>query len=410
MGRRKKQQPDYTLHKASGKARVRIDGVDIYLGPYDSPESWQKYNQLMLQRLNGGRPIPEDTLKPGAASEQLVVAEFVERYIEHAKLYYGEDHQQRYRIVSATRPLLALFASLPVSEFGPLKLSRVIEQLIREGDTRKEVAKHGFRPLSRKTVNDYLALLKRMFEWGVSQQLVASPQYVALKTVKNVRTSRGELARLTTASRRVLPVKMEDVEKTLAKCSKEIAAMIQTQLLTAMRPDEVTIMQPCSIDCSDPRCWIYVPGQHKNSWREGMEHKEVFIGPRAQAILKPWLEACENESDYLFSPLRVAERFNLYLQERNGKPSPYARLSQARPPRDHYDDQSYRQAVRRACRRAGVTVWTPNQLRHTTGTDVQAKFGAEGVKLMLGHRHLKTGEFYAERDREKYRLIVNELG
>jgi hypothetical protein len=35
---RRKGIPAYSLHKPSGQARVRIEGRDHYLGPYDSPE------------------------------------------------------------------------------------------------------------------------------------------------------------------------------------------------------------------------------------------------------------------------------------------------------------------------------------------------------------------------------------
>jgi hypothetical protein len=39
MARRPNSIPSYCLHKASGKAVVRLDGVDHYLGPHGSPES-----------------------------------------------------------------------------------------------------------------------------------------------------------------------------------------------------------------------------------------------------------------------------------------------------------------------------------------------------------------------------------
>ncbi|MEZ5939772.1 MAG: hypothetical protein R3C18_00170 [Planctomycetaceae bacterium] len=35
--------PKYALHKATGQARVRIDGKDIWLGKYGTPESMERY-------------------------------------------------------------------------------------------------------------------------------------------------------------------------------------------------------------------------------------------------------------------------------------------------------------------------------------------------------------------------------
>ena len=48
---RRKKIPGYSLPKASGQARVRFTGEgDIYLGPYGSPESREKYARLVAER------------------------------------------------------------------------------------------------------------------------------------------------------------------------------------------------------------------------------------------------------------------------------------------------------------------------------------------------------------------------
>jgi hypothetical protein len=41
----------YCLHRASSQAVVRINGRDVYLGAYDSPESKQKYHELARTAL-----------------------------------------------------------------------------------------------------------------------------------------------------------------------------------------------------------------------------------------------------------------------------------------------------------------------------------------------------------------------
>ena len=49
--------PPYSLHRHTGQARVRIDGRDYYLGIHGSPESRQKYAQLIAERFRpGGGP------------------------------------------------------------------------------------------------------------------------------------------------------------------------------------------------------------------------------------------------------------------------------------------------------------------------------------------------------------------
>jgi integrase len=142
-----------------------------------------------------------------------------------------------------------------------------------------------------------------------------------------------------------------------------------------------------------------------------METKEVLIGPKAQKLLKPWLQKCRRDTDYLFSPRAVVERWNAEQVRLTGKQPRYAKLLQeSKPPRECYDDHSYRQAVARACRRAKVEVWTPGRLRHNAGTIVRSIYGAEAAKTVLGHRFLNTTEIYAEKDRKKYAEIMKKIG
>ena len=45
---RRQSLPSYTPHRPSDQARVRIQRRDIYLAPYDSAESHERYAQLLL--------------------------------------------------------------------------------------------------------------------------------------------------------------------------------------------------------------------------------------------------------------------------------------------------------------------------------------------------------------------------
>jgi integrase len=404
MGRRKNTQPTYLEHKASGQARVRINGVDHYLGPHGSPESYNKYYELLAEKT----AAPTQARQLRATGARLTIAELIEAYREYAKGYYGNKSKELGRIASAVRPLDTLFSATAVDDFSPLKLQRVLELLVLNGDTRAEIVKAGGRKISRTTVNDYLQVLKRLFRWGVSQELVRSDVHQAICTVDGVRRGRGELSKKTAEPKKVLPVDPEDVEKAIVHCQPEIAAMIRLQLLCGCRPDEVTIMRPCDIDQTTKPCWIYKPTTHKNEWRG--QDKEILIGPKAKKLLLPWIKKCESVDGYLFSPRKVAERWNEEQIRLSGKKPAFVKLNVLKPPRECYDDHSYAQAVRRACRRAGIDEWTPGRLRHNAGTNIRAEYGAEAAKLVLGHKHLNTTEIYAEKDRAKYAKIMSKLG
>lgn len=50
--------PAYLPHKATGQARVVLNGRIHYLGKHGSPESTEKYNRLIAEYLNNGRGCP----------------------------------------------------------------------------------------------------------------------------------------------------------------------------------------------------------------------------------------------------------------------------------------------------------------------------------------------------------------
>ena len=53
--------------------------------------------------------------------------------------------------------------------------------------------------------------------------------------------------------------------------------------------------------------------------------------------------------------------------------------------------------------------WSPNQLRHTTATEIRSKFGLEGAQVALGHSNANVTEIYAERDMQKAADIMRQV-
>ena len=87
---------------------------------------------------------------------------------------------------------------------------------------------------------------------------------------------------------------------------------------------------------------------------------------------------------------------------------------------------SYRRAIHRACDKAfppsepleddqlriwrSEHRWSPNQLRHTRGTEIRKQFGLEAAQVILGHSAANVTEIYAERDAEKARNVARKSG
>lgn len=121
----KRRIPKYGLHKATGQARVRIDGRTHYLGDYDSPESHRKYDELIAKWLTG-----EKLVSPSV----LTISRLCIKYIdEHAKPYYRKNGRQTSElsaIQGALRPLTKLFGRTKVIDFGPVRLKAVRKAMI----------------------------------------------------------------------------------------------------------------------------------------------------------------------------------------------------------------------------------------------------------------------------------------
>ena len=75
-----------------------------------------------------------------------------------------------------------------------------------------------------------------------------------------------------------------------------------------------------------------------------------------------------------------------------------------------YRRDSYYNAIQRACGRAGIKPWSPNQLRHTRGTVVRRDFGLEASQCVLGHIKADVTEIYAERNFGLARDIMEQTG
>ena len=213
----------------------------------------------------------------------ITVAELAAKYLPYAESYYtkqGVATSQTAIIKLATNVLLAKFSHLEARKFGPLGLRACQDQLVAQG-------------LSRSEVNRRIRLIRKMFKWGVAMEMIEPSVLHGLQALDGLRRGR------TTApdKKPVRAVHISQIEAILPHPAPAVAAMVRLQELTGMRPNEVVQMRGCDLNMSGV-IWEYTPEHHK------LEHMDVErvipIGPKAQGILKPWLEA--ELGAYLFSP------------------------------------------------------------------------------------------------------------
>jgi integrase len=358
---RRRRVPSYRLHSPSGQAVVTLSGKDRYLGVHGSEESRAEYDRLVGEWLAVGRCVEA---KPEAAPA-LTVNDLLLAYWEFADGYYRKDGRptsEWHLMKSALRVVRRLYGPTKAGEFGPNALKACREELIERGQ-------------KRRTVNHYVGRIKRMFKWGVANELLPAGAFHGLQAVDGLRRGRSRAP----DGPGVGPVSEEAVEAILALVSRPVAAMVRLQLLTGMRPGEVVTMRVEDLERSG-RVWQYRPASHKNEHRG--QDRSIAIGPQGQTVLWPFLQL--QKDGYLFGG--------------------------ARRGRERHDVVSYRKAIARACAKAEIPVWKPHQLRHTAATRLRKQFGIEAARVILGHRSSAVTEIYAEVDRSRAVEVMGEVG
>ncbi|MEO6808390.1 MAG: site-specific integrase, partial [Isosphaeraceae bacterium] len=363
-------------------------------------ESKQKYRRLIAELLTSPEPdsIPTNSAPSngdvGPTIDQVLVA-YWDRHVVSYYIKHGKPTSERDNIRQALRFVHRLHGGTPASDFGPQALKTVRQTMIDAGRCRN---------LINKDVNR----IRGAFRWAVEHELLPLPVYQALVTVTGLRKDR------TAAKERppVRPVREEHIEAVLPHVSPTVATMIRVQRLTGMRPQEVILMRAVDIDTSDPACWVYRP--HRSKGEHHDRDRVVYFGPRCQELLRPYLE--HDPGSYMFSPRRAEARRRAELGARRKRPlSPaqQARRPKADPeraPGDLYDGGAYRKAIRRVCKKLGIPIWFPHQLRHSAATEFRRRFGLEASQAVLGHSELGTTQIYAEVDRTAARRVMTEVG
>lgn len=382
--------PSYRLHRPSGQAVVSFPGQkDRYLGRYGTPESQAEYDRLIAEWLAGGR----GKAAPKPSKTDATVAECMAAYWRYCEAHYSAPTTLD-NIKKALGPVKELYAHTPAVEFGPKALKTVRAKMVADR-------------LARTTVNARIRKIKAAFAWCVEEELLPGSVHHALQAVKGLRRGKDGVEE----SDPVRPVPDEHVTATMEHLHEPVRSMVGIQRLTGMRPGEIVIMRTGDVDRSGA-VWIYTPRQHKT--QNAGRTRSVPIGPKAQALLRPWLKA--DPDAFVFSPQdavalkverrRAARKTPLTPSQRARKP----KRKPKHPARERYGRDGYLQAIHRGCDKARVPHWTPNQLRHSCATEIRRRFGLEAAQVVLGHAQASVTQVYAERDLAAAVEVMKAIG
>jgi len=217
---RPRKTPSYRRQRkkdGNDLAFVEIDGRRHYLGPYETPAGRERGY-----------------------------------YVKHGKVTDEPEN-----IALAVRPLLRLYGRTRAADFGPRALKAVRQAMVEKGWVRKHI-------------NRQVDRIKRMFKWAVAEELVPAGVYEGLRAVAGLKYGRCGAH----DNPPVQPVPEDLIEPVKRHVSRQVAAMIDLQLLSGARPGEIVQIRPCDIDRTGPT-WTYRPPEHKtehhSSW--GRRHR-----------------------------------------------------------------------------------------------------------------------------------------
>lgn len=405
--------PKLCHHKATSRAYVWWNKKRQYLCAWNSPDRNKLY-RAFLAKIDAAAalPIPADG--------EFTVAHLVLHFNQYARGQHPPSDRKNSEadlIKAALRPVVELFGDMLVSEFRAVHLRAVMSHFVDAGRCRNTVNKNRDRTL-------------RAFSWGVEEEHVPPEVYGRIMRVKPLRPGQTIAPDLDP----VEPVADEVVDRTLPLLTPIVATMVQLQRLSGIRPGNVCTICPSEIDQKTDAhrgIWRFAPRKHKNTSRK--KKLVVVFGPRAQALLKPFLDRPKDKP--LFSPAEsVAWQREQRRLARKTKvqPSQASQVARGRTaaakkaPREKFDTDTYHHSIRNAIVAFNkleaedaaaanrepnpIPHWFPNQLRHSRATEVRSSHGIEAAQVLLGHSKAAVTEIYAKRDLELAILVALQSG
>jgi integrase len=306
----------------------------------------------------------------------------------------------------------------------------------------------------RRSVNKTVSRIRSVFRWGAAEQLVDPSVVTALEMVAPLLAGRTEAAE----SEPVAAVPEADLAATLPHLAAPVRAMVEVQLWSGCRPGEVVAMCGRDIDragltVAGVQVWAYTPAGHKAEHHE--KERVIYLGPRAQEIIGPWLTAdasaplfpaeaprCRSRAYKVSGYRQAVERAyvaaalaHLAAVAPDRKPaldairksvtaaeSALAAALRAKPRPNAEQVKPLRAAAAAAAqefRRALAAAvaehkaprpWHPHRLRPNAAERLEAEHGLEAAQNVLGHSMPDTTRIYSQAHRRKAAEVMGRSG
>ena len=392
MGRRKNSTtPLPSVHKQSGRSRVRIAGKTIWLGKAGSKIAAENYKQVLgVWGANGGKLPDNFALNPTrvipTVETDAPVVMTVGDLVMQALNYTGAGRTpkelrkiSRWWRLRCVANALEPYNSIPAVSFGPKALKEIAETLA--GDQQR----------TKKYVREIVSEIRRLFSDAVAMQELPPDRLVALQALK-LRDIKGK------RSKRREAVPQADIDATCDHLPPVVADLIRFIALTGCRPSEAMRATRQQFDTTRGHIWIWEIPEHKTQDHD--IERVVAIGPRCQKILQRWWTGKDDNAP-------VFSRNDL----ERAKTTSTVKMRKLRTTHQHFEQDDLRQRVTRAAAKAGVSRWTPYRLRHTGLTNARKHGGLDAAQSRGGQVDSQTVErHYAPPDIAKQGQFAADFG
>ncbi len=352
--------PKFTHHRASGQARVRIGGVDRYLGEWGSREALDSYADLLKSRANPDSEGSTVQRAEVATGQGTPLGKIAVEFLAWARGYYtkaGAETSEIAVIRHVLRRLCAEHARTPATAFTARTFKEFRAGQIEAGR-------------SRSGINRDHRIIARMLRWAASEELVPASIADGVRMVPALRAGRTAAKELPA----VKPVDDETVSRTLAAIKDPgIATLLRVQRLCGARIGEMLAITRDGLDTTGDDVWRFEYREHKTAHKG--KARTIYFGARCIELLRPIIM----------------------------KTTPAGKLFP-------YRADSIRNTIKRAAIRAGVEPWTPHQLRHARATELRREAGLSAAQVTLGHANISMTQHYAEANESLALDIARKLG
>ncbi|MDE2104065.1 MAG: tyrosine-type recombinase/integrase [Patescibacteria group bacterium] len=343
MARRQEWPP--RPYQTRGQERMKVwrggRRVDVLLGPAGSEEARLAYARIIQEITVGdGQLLPV---------KQIRVAEVMDSFLRMESGRYSQGEKSK--IKRAIGTAVDLYGPVPAEEFRAMSLRACMSKWAEEG-------------INRAYINQLALVVRRIWRWAASMDLVPATLVAQLGTVPGLRKGQGAVEDYEPVG----PCDLRDVERTLPFFDRKFADLIRLLTVTGARPGEMAALTPEDVDrdwrtIEGQKVWLFRLDEHKTAWQGGL--RWIPLVPAAQEILLPHLQCPPS---------------NWCFPNRDGKRIEACGVSSR---------------VRTACAKAG-TKWHAHQIRHAVATQLQIQMSREDARCVLGHATLSMTARYAQ--------------